>query len=182
MAGSLKDQLLKIGLADKKQANKAQEQKRQAAKQSKTARKAGQQQDNAQAKQLEQARLEKQARDRELNRQREAAMAARADAGKVRQWIEQNRIEIPASADLPYNFVEARKIKKIYVTKQQMEELARGHLAIALSGERHVLIPDVIAARIQLIDEQAVIRITPEEAPTEDDPYADYQIPDDLMW
>ncbi len=182
MAGSLKDQLLKAGLTDKKRANKAAEQQRQSAKKAKNARKAGQQLEDERKQALEKARLEKLEKDRELNRQREAEKEQKSRLAQIKQWIEQNRIEIPAKAETAYNFVVDRKIKKLYVTDEQLNQLARGHIAIAPVGESFALIPDVIAERIEMVDANAVIRITPEEAPDEDDPYADYQIPDDLMW
>ena len=44
---------------------------------------------------------------------------------------------------------------------------------------------DISTASAEKIEQRMpdlVIRIQPEEEPDEDDPYADYKIPDDLMW
>lgn len=183
MAGSLQDQLLNIGLVDKKKAKQAQQDKKKSTKQANKARKSGKQEaaQNPQ-QQLEQARLEKQARDKALNQQREAERALKAREAEARQMIEQHRISIPQDADVPYNFVEQRKIKKIYVTAAQQAQLSRAQLAIALLDEKHYLVPDDTAQKIAERMPEWVVRIQKAEKPAEDDPYADYQIPDDLMW
>ena len=183
MAGSLQDQLLNAGLIDQKKAKQAKTDKRKKAKQAKAARKSGLEveTDNTQ-EQLEQARKEKQQRDRELNKARDAERAVKATEAEVRDIIQQHALVIPADAEIPYNFVENKKIKKIYVTSEQQAQLIRGQLAIAILGESHHLIPDVMAEKIEQRMPDLVIRIQPEEEPDEDDPYADYKIPDDLMW
>jgi uncharacterized protein YaiL (DUF2058 family) len=183
MAGSLQDQLLNIGLVDKKKAKQAQQEKKKSAKQANKARKSGAKeavQDPQQ--QLEQARLEKQQRDKALNLQREAERAQKAREAEARQMIEQHRIHIPQDADVPYNFVENKKIKRIYVTAALQAQLSRAQLAIALLDDKHYLVPDDTAAKIAERMPDWITRIQKEEKPAEDDPYADYQIPDDLMW
>ena len=183
MAGSLQDQLLKAGLIDQKKAKQAKTDKRKNAKKAKAARRSGVEieKDNTQ-EQLEQARKEKQIRDLELNKARDAERKVKATAAEVRNIIQQHALDIPKNADVPYNFVEEKKIKKIYITEEQQAQLIRGQLAIAIMEDSHRLIPDVMAEKIELRMPELVIRIQPEEAPDEDDPYADFQIPDDLMW
>ncbi len=183
MAGSLQDQLLKMGVVDQKKAKQAKQQKRQSAKKAKQARKSGREveTDNTQDV-LEQQRKEKQQRDLELNKQRDAERAQKALAAEVRDIIKRHAIEIPKDAEVPYNFVQEKKIKKIYVTTELQNQLIRGQLAIAILEESHRLIPDKMAEKIESRLPEMVIRIEPEEEPDEDDPYADYKIPDDLMW
>jgi len=183
MAGSLQDQLLNAGLIDQKKAKQAKTDKRKKAKKAKAARKSGLEVevDNTQEK-LEQARKEKQQRDLELNKARDAERAVKATAAEVRDIIRQHAIEIPDNAEVPYNFVEEKKIKKIYITEEQQGQLIRGQLAIAILEDSHRLIPDVMAEKIEQRLPEMVIRIQPEEEPDEDDPYADFKIPDDLMW
>lgn len=170
---SLKDQLMKAGLADAKKARKAVHEKRQDAK-------SGQ---NTQAL-AQQARAEQVERDRELNRQREAEKAQKALLAQVRQLIETQRIS-RQGGDVPYQFADAGKIKKLYVTAAQQDQLVRGQIAIVRLGDQHELVPTVVAEKIRSRDEAAVVllntRSTP-QAVDEDDPYANYQIPDDLMW
>lgn len=185
MAGSLKDQLLNMGLVDQKKAKQAEKEKNQKKKQAKKARKSGQSVVDEQAQQqqlLEQQRLEKQQRDRELNRQRDEERRNREIEAQCRQMINQQQLTIPEDAEVSYNFAYAKKVKTLYVTPVLQSQLIKGQIAIAVLDEKFYLIPDKFAEKIEQRHPDYVIRIQPEEEPDEDDPYADYKIPDDLMW
>ena len=75
-------------------------------------------------------------------------------------------------------------MKKIWVTEEIQNLLGRGRLAIVPLSEQYFLIPVEVAKRIEERTPDKVIFVGGNEAPApdEDDPYADYQIPDDLMW
>ncbi|MFC6673708.1 DUF2058 domain-containing protein [Marinobacterium aestuariivivens] len=181
MAGTLQDQLLNMGLANKTQAKKAKETKRKQTKK----RKSGQEvEDNSAAIQsdLERLRQEKQARDRALNQQREEEKAQRAALAEARQLLEQHATRAPEEGPLDYNFVHNRVIKTLHLDRKQHAQLCRGQLAVAVLEQGYGLIADEVAARIEAKDPGLVIRITPEPETDPDDPYADYKIPDDLMW
>lgn len=183
MAGSLQDQLLSLGVVDKKKVKQTQQQKNKQNKKIRQAEKSGQKvepQLSAQ-QQLEQAKIEKKKRDIELNKQRDAKLAKTALFAEVRQIIQQNTIDIPKDADTPYQFTAQNKIKKIYVSSDQYEKLAKGQLAIAFIDNKQVLIPDAEAEKVEARLPEWVVRIKAQESDT-DDAYADYQIPDDLMW
>lgn len=170
---SLKDQLMKAGLADAKKARKAVHEKRQDAK-------SGQ---NTQAL-AQQARAEQVERDRELNRQREEAKAQKALLAQVRQLIDTQRIN-RQGGEQPYQFADAGKVKKLYVTADQQDQLVRGQIAIVRFGEGYELVPTVVAEKIRSRDASAIVLLNSRpttSAADEDDPYANYQIPDDLMW
>jgi uncharacterized protein YaiL (DUF2058 family) len=94
-----------------------------------------------------------------------------------------NRIE-PAGGDVPYQFVDGKKIKKIHVTAQIQAELSRGRIAIARLEGGYVLLPAAAARKIMQRDASAILLLNTGEPAVagEDDPYAAYQIPDDLMW
>ncbi|GGO85857.1 hypothetical protein GCM10011348_35380 [Marinobacterium nitratireducens] len=181
MAGSLHDQLLNMGLANKTQAKKAKESKRKQAKKKKSGQNV---EDNSAAiqAQVEQQRQEKQARDRALNQQREEERLRRAALAEARQLLAQHAQPAPQEGPLDYNFVHNRIIKTLHLDRTQHTQLSRGTLAIALLEKGYGLIADDIAARIEEKDPSLVIRIRPEPEADPDDPYADYQIPDDLMW
>jgi uncharacterized protein YaiL (DUF2058 family) len=183
MAGSLQDQLLNIGVADKKKSKKAKHDKRQDATKAKQARKSGAKMAPKEVQQkLEQAKLEKQQRDLELNRQRNAERQEKAILADVRQMILTQSVEIPNDAEVAYHFEHDKKVKKLYITDEQQKQLTRGHLAIGVIGGGYRLIPDKMAEKIESRLAEMVIRIEPEAEVEEDDPYADFQIPDDLMW
>lgn len=176
---SLQDQLLKAGLIDNKKAKQANKEKR---KQQKVAKKSAQPVVDETKAAAEKARAEKVARDRALNAEREAAAQQKAIAAQIKQMIAHNK-QSKGNGDIAYNFTFDRKIKSIYVTEAMRDHLASGRLMIVGLDEQFELVPRVIAEKIA--ERNAAIVVQPPEqsgAVDEDDPYADYQIPDDLMW
>ncbi|RLA19083.1 MAG: DUF2058 domain-containing protein [Gammaproteobacteria bacterium] len=183
MAGSLQDQLLNIGVADKKKSKKAKHDKRQDATKSRQARKSGVKATPKEIQQqLDKARQDKQQKDLALNQQRNSERAEKALVADVRQIIVTQAVEIPKEAEVAYHFEHDKKVKKLYVTDEQQKQLTRGQLAIAIIDDGYRLIPDKMAEKIESRLANMVIRIQSESVSEEDDPYADYQIPDDLMW
>ena len=81
-----------------------------------------------------------------------------------------------------------KKVKKIHVTEKQRDQLAAGQLAIATyvanDGRKFELVPQAAAAKIIERHEDFVVNLDQpaKAAPDENDPYADYQVPDDLIW
>lgn len=175
MAGSLKDQLLKAGLVSQQQVKKAAHEKRKS--------KDGNQQQQAAAEAARRAAEEKAQRDRELNRQRQEEAARKAAAAEIRQLIEANRLD-KTEGDIPYNFTDGNKVRRIYVTAELHAQLVKGTLCIAKLGQRHELVRPEVAEKIQARDPSRVIMPVPDAttAPPADDPYAAYQVPDDLIW
>jgi uncharacterized protein YaiL (DUF2058 family) len=185
MAGSLQDQLLKIGVIDKQQSKKAKHQQRKQGNKTRQAIKSGKTVESESAvvqQQLDQERHNKKNRDLELNKQRDAERTDKAVVAEVMQIIQQHNVAIPKEADVAYNFTHDKKVKKIYVSSEQQKQLTLGQLAIATLDEKNSLIPDKIAEKIEARLPSSVTRIPSETTSNEDDPYADYQIPDDLMW
>jgi uncharacterized protein YaiL (DUF2058 family) len=177
---SLQDQLLKAGVVDDKKAKKLAREKR---KETRSQPKGHERVDEAREL-AQRAIAEKAERDRELNRQQQAREELKAIQAQIVQLIMMNRIE-RQGGDIAYQFTDGRKIKKIRVTPQQQDELARGRVAIARLGEEYVLVPAAAARKIMQRDESRVVLLNadqPRAGEPEDDPYAAYQIPDDLMW
>src|SRR5690554_4143688 len=112
---------------------------------------------------------------------------ANAIAAQIKQLVQTNRIE-SVHADIKYQFVDGKKVKSIYVDQAIFDRLSRGQLAIIsleVSGERsYQVIPLQIADKIKQRNEKHFIYIAENtsKALDEDDPYAGYEIPDDLMW
>ena len=174
MVNSLQAQLLKAGLVDEKKIKQAQRAKKKAAKTSPT-------EDSSKA--IAQARSEKAERDRQLNQQRQEGAARKEREAQVKQMVENSKLD-RSGGETPYQFVSKNKIKKIHVSKEQFDLLSRGRLAITRLSGNFVLIPLEIAEKVR---ERAshwpvyVAEVKP-ETPAEDDPYAAFQVPDDLMW
>lgn len=196
MNNALRDQLLKAGLVTEQQVKKADE-KRTAPKRKgkknagKPARKQGSKAPakksnpemdlaSAYAARNQQERREREAAERA---KREAAARKKAIKNEIRDLVRRHQVNKP-EADTPYNFLVGDKIKRVYVTPEQNSALARGELAIVFQDGKRCLIPAESAARIHELDpERIIIRNTPEAPDTgKDDPYAGYEVPDDLMW
>ncbi|WP_238377111.1 DUF2058 domain-containing protein [Neptunomonas antarctica] len=176
MAISLQDQLLKAGLANKQQAKKAKAQNKKTSKQDKAASVADTQ------RSLEQTRQEKIARDKALNKRRDEEKENKASASEARQLILHHKINISNKAEIGYRFVDGKLVKNLYITSDLQNQLARSQLIISKLEDKYYLIPADIADRVEVRQPDWIIRIKPAEKPAEDDPYADYVIPDDLMW
>ena len=86
--------------------------------------------------------------------------------------------------DVAWQFVDARKVKKLLVSSVQQDQLVRGVLAVVRLGEGYELVPAAIAGKIAQRDAACIVCLNERSTTTvaEDDPYADYPIPDDLMW
>jgi len=181
MGNSLFDQLQKSGLVDKKKVQKAKRDQYQNKKQ-KSKKGSGPQKDEATLL-AEKAQAEKIERDRQLNQQRKEEAERKAITAQIRQMIETNRVT-ERDGEVAFNFADANVVKRIYVSDEIHTHLSQGRLAIAKLDESYELVPVPVAEKIKQRDETAVIMLasSAESTPDEDDPYADYQIPDDLMW
>lgn len=179
MGNSLQDQLLKAGLVDEKQARKAR-----AGKAPKKRGRKGRQEPvtSESAAAVQQAAAEKAVRDRALDRQRKAESERKALTAQIRQLVEQHRLP-REDGDIGYHFVDAGKVRKLFVTRAIQERLGKGLLAIVRLNERYEVVPTEVAEKIRARDAASVVVLqasSPE--PAEDDPYRDFQVPDDLMW
>jgi len=180
MAISLQDQLLKAGLVDGKKAKQTQKDKRKQVKL----------QHKGQAQKVDQNELARQKeqrakadKDRQLNLKLKEKADKKALVAQIKQLIEMNSQTVGDGA-VPYSFSHDGKIKKIYVDEKMQLQLSKGRLAIVELEGKYELVPGGIAEKILLRDEARVILFNERKADEddEDDPYAEYQIPDDLMW
>ena len=184
---SLQEQLLKAGLVDEKKLQQAESQKRKAGKQARhgSGKKAAKKKAAPSAAQKQQEARAR--RDRELNAKRAEAMEQKAIAAQVRQLVDQNKVD-RSKGEIPFSFVYNRKVKKIYIGETEKNLLQAGNLAIVTlvinhEGRRFELVPTDVAAKIAERDPEAVITLQRDDDGGDgDDPYADYKIPDDLVW
>jgi len=177
---SLQDQLLKAGLVDEKKAHKARKNKNKKIKQ----KQKNKIEATPEAKlAAQQAQTEQVERDRQLNQQRKAEAERSAITAQIRQLIEMNR-QSRDEGDIDYSFTDGTHIKRILITASQQQQLSNGRLCIIKLGEQYELIPMRVADKIRQRDDSAQILSNPVtgHADDGDDPYADYKVPDDLMW
>lgn len=182
MAKSLQDQLLRAGLANQKQAVRARKAKNQKEKLQRT----GKPVEDEAAELVRASEAAKRERDRALNQQRNAAAEQRAIQAQIRELVTLNRIT--ERGDTEFRFTEGKTVRTLLLTEPQRQALVRGTLAIVRIDERYDLVPRKAAEKISERDDSVVVLCNdPQAADTgtatdEDDDYADYKVPDDLMW
>lgn len=183
MAISLQDQLLNSGLIDKSKANQVKKGKY---KQSKQQRNSKTTQTHEVTILAQQALAEKQAKDRELNLQKKVEAEEKAIVAQIKQLIKENAVAKAKGDDaLAYNFSDHKLVKKIYVSETTLKHISNGKLAIVKYDSTYELVPAIVAEKIKQRDASYVLVMNDkiqEETSAIDDPYADFQIPDDLMW
>lgn len=183
MRSTLQDQLLKAGLVDEKAVKQARKDKQ--AQQQKKAKNQRHIETDETRLLAQKALAEKAERDRLLNQQLNAQQLQRAIAAQIRQMIEHSR-QPRGDGDVVYNFVDDKRVKKILVSQKASEQIQRGQLAIVRLDDGYELVPAVIAAKIRERDAACVVVCNEMAARSadvpEDDPYAAFTIPDDLMW
>lgn len=175
---TLQEQMLKAGLVSSKKMAKVQRTAKKSRVQAREAREAVEENKKAQVE-----------RDKLLSEQQKQAALSKEYKAQIKQLIEMNKITI-TRGDIGYNFTDNNLIKKVYVDKVTQSQLIKGRLAIARltaessSDSEYAIIPAVVADKIAQRDANYIVLNCElsQGAKDEDDPYADFVIPDDLMW
>jgi len=178
MGNSLSAQLLKAGLINTKQVNKAKQEQYQSQK-----KKKGQEGTIAESKELaRKAQAAQKERARQLNQERQQQETEKGIVAQIGQIIENAKVNC-GNGDLIYNFADGSKIKKIYLAKTIRDQLGKGQLAIVKHKEQYQVVTAEAARKIAHLDAKTIIVLnTPPQAAAEDDPYAAFPIPEDLEW
>ena len=94
-----------------------------------------------------------------------------------------NRIAQDAEG-IAYQFNHASKVKTVYVNEKLRDALINGRAGIVNVESGYEIVPAEVARKIKDRDTGSVIVLNQpgQDEPAADDPYAAYQIPDDLMW
>lgn len=177
MSNSLKDQLLKAGLVKKKDVQKKPKKKApQVAKKNRN-------KPSENTLRTQRAMLDKAKKDKKLNEQRRAEAERKALFAQIKQLVNGSKVD-RKDGETAYNFTFKKKVKTVYVTEEQHKLLSKDQLVIiAMGDEVFDVVPKVVASKIAERDAAMVVsNEQTDSTPAEDDPYADYQIPDDLMW
>lgn len=175
---TLQEQMLKAGLVSSKKMAKVQRTAKKSRVQAREAREA--------VEENKKAQLE---RDKQLSEQQKQAALSKEYKAQVKQLIEMNRIEI-SKGEIGFNFTDNNLIKKLYVDKLTQSQLISGRLAIARlvvdgnSDAEYAIIPASVADKIAQRDADSIVLNSSlsQEEQDEEDPYADFKVPDDLMW
>ena len=174
---ALQAQLLKAGLVDNKKAKKLS---KQAVHEQRTG-----QSDEAELKakiaQDQQVKLEK---DQALDLEKKRLLQGKELKAAIIQMINQHKIR-NIDGDVSYQFIDESKVKKIYLNQQIYNALVSGSLVVAKESDSYAILPKALADRINDKMEGFIIVNNSEkneQITDEEDPYAAYVIPDDLMW
>lgn len=123
--------------------------------------------------------------------ERIAAEAARQEEARLRREARARLAEFlrdkalnEKDADIARHFEYGGKIKRVYVTADQLRALNAGELGVVQHEGRYVLVSATVLAEAEAIFAPAVALKVDPDAPAGDDPYSDpqYQVPDDLVW
>ena len=77
------------------------------------------------------------------------------------------------------------KIQRIFVPKEVADRLSDGRLGIAVLADQFEVLPRSVVEKITAINNQMVVILNDrsgDDTDDPDDPYAEYKVPDDLVW
>ncbi|NNH36683.1 DUF2058 domain-containing protein [Acinetobacter sp. NIPH 2377] len=174
---ALQAQLLKAGLVDNKKAKKL-------SKQAVHEQRTGQSNEAELKAKIAQDKQEKLAKDQALDLEKKRLLQGKELKAAIIQMINQHKIR-DIDGEVSYQFIDEGKIKKIYLNQQIYNALVSGSLVIAKESEGYAVLPKALADRINDKMEGFIIVNNSEkneQITDEEDPYAAYVIPDDLMW
>lgn len=180
MSKSLQDQLLKAGLVDNKQIQNVRKEQR---KKNKSSGKKTNTPIDENKIRAQQGARDKAERDRQLNLQRKEDSERKAKVAQALDLINKNKLD-RTNADHTYQFIHNNKVRSILVTDSMRKQLSADRLAIVKARGEYELVSIEISEKIKARDASIVISIagTSTSSPIDGDPYADYQVPDDLIW
>ncbi|MBL8257788.1 MAG: DUF2058 domain-containing protein [Pseudoxanthomonas mexicana] len=176
----LQEQLLKAGLVKKsKLAEVAREQ-------NKARHGKGPVAPSESQRDAERARSEKAERDRALDAERKAQARTAELRAQARQIVADRKV--PRAGEIEYRFTVDGAIRTVLVNDDLKKKLVAGALVIARVDDRYELLPRVAADKVRERDASMIVldhgQGTEAAASTseDDDYYAQFKVPDDLMW
>ena len=174
---ALQAQLLKAGLVDNKKAKKL-------SKQAVHEQRTGQSSEAELKAKIEKDQQEKLAKDQALSLEKKLALDEKTLRASVIQMISHHKIK-EIDGDVTCQFIDDSKMKKVYINQQIYNALVSGSLVVAKDHDRYAFLPKALAERINEKLTGFILVNNSEntaEVTDEEDPYAAYVIPDDLMW
>ncbi|MCF6226725.1 MAG: DUF2058 domain-containing protein [Xanthomonadales bacterium] len=177
MTESLRDQLLKAGLAKPKVARKQPtRQHRKPVNKKPVNKKPREVSDLAQAWQAR-AKDEKDSAKKRSGLKQAEQKRRREINNKIVRLLDSGK-QNKDTADISRNFSHFGKIRKIMVDKPQLEQLNSGSLGVIYLRGRYYLVDAAIAVEVKKMSPQHVPDLQGSENPEE----SDHPVPDDLIW
>jgi len=178
MSNSLQDQLLKAGLVSREQLNDSRRRKKRKRKQS-----AGKSSPQPSPSAADKRRQEQRLRDKRLNAERERRRQDQEKRLRIRELVLANSLNV-AEADQIYNVVRGERIRRLYVTAEQRRKLSDGQLAVTIAKGRNHIVAPAVAEKIRAILPDYFVYLSSESASANEaeGDYAEFKVPDDLIW
>ena len=135
-----------------------------------------------------QAREQKAGRDRVIAAERKAQARAAELGAQARQIIQDKKL--PRSGDSEYRFSADGAIRTLLVNDDLRRKLSSGAVVIARLGDRYELLPRAAGDKVRERDASLVVLdhgLAADAVPIADNAedaayYAQFQVPDDLVW
>lgn len=178
MSKSLQDQLLSLGVADKKKVKQAKHKQR--VENQKKPKGPSVQESLEQTQQA--ARDAKRERDQALAKERDAKRAQAERLAQIRDLVKAHTLSRgPEPERVDYRFPYGKKIRPMPVIPTVRDQLARGQIGlIEVDGAMHIVPRETLERCLERMDGHAIFTHI---AKAEADDYGDYPpIPDDLDW
>lgn len=177
-----REQLLKAGLATKKQAKAAAHEENIARRQRRKEADGDEAPPTPEQLAAQKAIEEKRERDRQLNLEREAEQKAQALHAQSDDLIRQHALQ-NTKGPVDYKFADEGKVKSLSVSRETQIQLRDGATGIVWGAGGYHLVPRAIAEKIEeRTPARLVLLNNAPDSLAPDDPYAEYPVPDDLMW
>jgi Uncharacterized protein conserved in bacteria len=188
-ANALQAQLLKAGLVKKSQVSQVANQQAKARVDKHDPKAAAIAAEAELARiEAEKARLEKVERDRQIAAERNAERRANELRAQARQIIADKKVLAKGEAE--YRFNDGEVIRTLLLTEAVRKQVIDAALVIVRDGEGYCLLPRVAAVQVRerapeliVLDNAGRDYVEPSTGNAEDDAYyAQFQVPDDLVW
>lgn len=188
-ANALQAQLLKAGLVKKSQVSQVANQQAKARVDKHDPKAAAIAAEAELARiEAEKARLEKVERDRQIAAERNAERRANELRAQARQIIADKKVLAKGEAE--YRFNDGEVIRTLLLTEAVRKQVIDAALVIVRDGEGYCLLPRVAAVQLRerapeliVLDNAGRDYVEPSTGNAEDDAYyAQFQVPDDLVW
>ncbi len=126
---------------------------------------------------------EKQERIAAEKRKQEEAKLKRELKLKVQELLK-DKAQNVESAEHARHFEYNGKIRRVYVTPEQLANVNKGILGVVQLDGRYLIVTAEIARQVEELLPAIIALMVDPNAPVADDPYSDplYQVPDDLVW
>ena len=137
-------------------------------------------------REAERTRAEKAERDRALEAERKAQARTAELRAQARQIIADRKV--PRGGDVEYRFTADGAIRTVLVNDDLKKKLSAGVLVIARIDDRYELLPRLAADKVRERDATLIVLDHGQGSETEaatsedDDYYAQFKVPDDLVW